>query len=285
MSLYSKSVTAIGTATLCTLLAACGSDSTSPSQSTVTQAQINTDVAYSTGADVSSDIADYTATETTVGSAARVGRMPLGASVKVVPSQTVCLDTTVAYSLIWNADTLTAHRTAVAFSLGACNAETVDSVAFTGVDSLAVNDTHWTRHAVRQRQFAVIGAPSLDSATSHVWNGVANGHDSSTWQGSVNTRVYGGTGYDTTTALTFPHPRTGPYPASGTFSRWANWTLNITGAKTETVSVARHFVVTFNGTEDVPVVIYDAQTGTQVLVCTVDLGTHRLVPNSCDNPR
>jgi hypothetical protein len=59
-------------------------------------------------------------------------------------------------------------------------------------------------------------------------------------------------------------------------------TLNVTGAKTETVAVNRHFVVTFNGTEFVPVVIYDTQTGAAVLTCSIDLATHRLVPSSCN---
>jgi hypothetical protein len=283
-------------ATLCAValtgaLAACSSDSTSPNQPAVSDSQIESDVASSTGAQVSSDAADYAnADQNDYSSAASGTTSAPSAASGMLRARTACPSLSTTFQLIFagGSDTLNVDRTRTYFSATGCqsgfDASTTDSVEYTSNDSLDVNGTAWVDHATRVRAFSLtgLGGSTLATDTIHDWNGVGQGTDTSIYTGTVNTRVYGGVAYDTATAVAFAHPRNGEiYPDSGTLARWVNWTLTVTGAKNKTVAVLRHVVVTFNGSNDVPLQVFDPSTGTLKLTCTLDLLAHRIVPGSC----
>jgi hypothetical protein len=283
-------------ATLCAValtgaLAACSSDSTSPNQQPVSDAQIESDVATSSGAQASSDAADYAnADQNDYSSSASVAAPALSTVAATMRARSSCPSLGSTFQLIFagGSDTLNVDRTRTYFSASGCqsgfDASTTDSVEYTSNDSLDVNGSAWIDHSTRVRAFSLTGAggSTLATDTIHDWNGAGQGTDTSTYAGSVNTRSYGGVANDTATAVAFAHPRNGEiYPESGTLARWVNWTLTVTGARNATLSVVRHVVVTFNGTNDVPLQVFDPSTGALKLTCTLDLLAHRLVPGSC----
>ncbi len=285
-----QGLTVLGAALVAGTLAACGGDATSPTGAIVPDSQIESDAAAVGAVVVAGDASDY---GTTDGSSDYSGtdavRLVRRSSAAAVTIMTGCVPLSASYQLIFHGgtDTLDVDRTRQYFAGGACQnafaSGSTDSVAYTGADSLAVNDTAFVYHGTRSRVFDVSGSGSpLTSASTHVWNGTSSGAAAFTYTGPVNTRAYAGTGVDTASAVTFAHPRAGEvYPNSGTISHWVNWTLNVTGARTETRSVTRHLVATFNGTNDIPLEVFDAETGALKLTCTLDLSTHRLVPGSC----
>ena len=281
-----KFTTSIGAAIVVAALAACSGSATSPSDSApvVSDQQISTDVANAATPDAAGDAADFS----TEGNG--------GTNFGLLAGQATCgPTTTVMVQLVWganNQDTVNFNRTREWFANGACASTwtpSVDSVEFVGTwdEDLADLSGSWTQDVNRVRNSSVHGMAAsmvspLDSATSHVWNANAVVNDTIHFQGPVNTRNYAGLAYDTASSVTFNHPRNGEaYPASGTWTRWATWTLNVTGARTETKTVERHILVTFNGSQFVQLQILDVQTGAVVLTCQVNLLTHRIVAGSC----
>ena len=71
------------------------------------------------------------------------------------------------------------------------------------------------------------------------------------------------------------------FPSVGTVSLWYTWTLTVTGADAENVTVSRHVVATLNGTNDVSLQVFDASSGTLDVTCTLDLTAHLIVAGSC----
>lgn len=276
--------TSFGAAILVAALAACSSSSPSaPSNSSpVSDEQVSTDIANATTPDAAGDAADFS-TEGNGGTNFDVSQGTCGPTTRVM------------IQLVWganNQDTISFNRTREWFANGACASTwspSVDSVEWVGTwDEDLSNLSGTSTMAVnRVRNSSVYGARAglvapLDSATSHVWNANAVVTDTIHFQGTVNTRNYTGLAYDTASSVTFNHPRAGEiYPMSGTWTRWATWTLNVTGAKTVSKTVDRHVLVTFNGTQFVPIEIIDVETGQVVLTCQVNLLTHRIVVGSC----
>jgi hypothetical protein len=294
-----KFTTSFGAAILVAALAACSSSSTAPSDNSqpVSDLQVSTDIANATSPDAAGDAADFSLEGqggTNFGLAA-ISR-PGSGMMASVQAQSACgPSTTVMVQFVWgadNQDTVNFNRTREWFANGACASTwsaSVDSVEYVGTwdEDLSNLDGTSTMAVNRVRNSSVFGAAAglvvpLDSATSHVWNANAVVQDTIHFQGTVNTRNYAGIAYDTASSVTFQHPRAGEiYPASGTWTRWATWTLNVTGAKTETKTVQRHVIVTFNNTQFVPIQIIDESTGQVVLTCQVNLLTHRIVAGSC----
>jgi hypothetical protein len=296
-----KFTTSLGAAILVAALAACSGSATSPnnnSSNQVSDQQISTDVANATSPDAAGDAADFS-TEGNSGAdfglaaIGRPGSMVMGSTVHAM---TACgPSTTVMVQLVWgadNQDTVDFNRTREWFADGACASTwtpSVDSVEWVGTwaEDLSNLSGTSTLGVGRVRNSSVYGAASgsvtpLDSATTHIWNANAVVNDTIHYQGTVNTRNYVGLAYDTAASVTFNHPRAGEiYPASGTWTRWATWNLNVTGAITETKTVQRHILVTFNGTQFVTLDVLDVTSGAVVLKCTVDLNTHRIVAGSC----
>jgi hypothetical protein len=288
-----KFTTTLGAAILVAGLAACSGSATSPNNtSPVSDQQVSNDAASASAPDVAGDAGDFNAEGQNgsnfgmiAGSASsKFGGMSASSST-CGPSTTIMINYYFGRDL---QDTITFNRTREWFANGACAmswSPAVDSVEFVGTWDADLADVSgkWSKHVDRLRNSSVMGSPTLDSATSHVWNANALVHDTIQFVGAVNTRHYAGIAYDTATTVTFNHPRNGEiYPMSGTWTRWATWNLNVTGAVTETKTVERHILVTFNGTEFVPLEILNVQTGQVVLTCQVDLLTHRIVPGSCN---
>ena len=288
-----KFTTTIGAAIMVAALAACSGSATSPNSTpAVSDQQVSNDVATVSAPDAAGDAADFgtegqggTNFGLMVGSpSSRFGGMSASAG-PCGPSTTVMINYYFGRNL---QDTISFNRTREWFANGACATSwspAVDSVEYVGTwdEDLADVSGNWTQHADRVRNSSVMGSPTLDSATAHVWNANALVHDTINFVGAVNTRNYAGIAYDTASSVTFNHPRSGEsYPMSGTWTRWATWNLTVTGAVTKNETVQRHVVVTFNGTEFVPLNVYNVETGQIALTCQVDLLTHRIVPGSCN---
>ena len=282
--------TSIGGAILVAALAACSSSSTAPNNnSPVSDQQVSNDVASASAPDVAADVGDFAAEGqggTNFGLIAGTPGRGMSAS-----SSTACgPSTTVMVTYVFgraNQDTINFNRTREWFANGACAtawSPSVDSVEYVGTwdADLADVSNKWSLRVDRVRNSSVMGSPTLDSATSHVWNANALVHDTINFVGAVNTRNYQGVAYDTATTVTFNHPRNGElYPISGTWTRWATWNLTVTGAVNKNETIQRHVLVTFDGTEFPPLDIYNVSTGQIALACHVDLATHRVVPGSC----
>jgi hypothetical protein len=68
----------------------------------------------------------------------------------------------------------------------------------------------------------------------------------------------------------FQRPRgENPFPISGQFRRWANWSYTANGPSTLTGTISRHIVVTYNGTDNAELQVI----GTTTLTCTINLVT------------
>jgi hypothetical protein len=283
--------TSFGVAILVAALSACSSDTTSPTAQPISDAQVSNDVASVSAPDAAGDAGDFAAEGNAgtnfgmiAGVPGRSGSMSASAA-PCGPSTTVMINYYFGRNL---QDTITFNRTREWFADGACATSwspSVDSVEYVGTwnEDLADVSGNWSLHVDRVRNSAVMGTPTLDSASSHVWNANALVHDTSNFVGVAKTRNYAGIAYDTATAVTFNHPRDGEiYPASGTWTRWATWNLTVTGSVTKNETIQRHILVTFNGTEFVPLTVFNVQTGGVALTCQVDLLTHRVVANSCN---
>lgn len=93
---------------------------------------------------------------------------------------------------------------------------------------------------------------------TRIWNGFGSSADTNTHKGALVTRTYTGLAVDTLKAVTFAAERaTNPYPLSGVAVRVMNYTVVSVGTQTETRTVSKRAVVTFNGTADVPITLGD----------------------------
>jgi hypothetical protein len=295
-----KFTTTMGAAILVAALAACSSGTTAPAannsntEAGLQDSQVENDVANATSPDAAGDAADFSlegnsGTNFGVAAAATMRPGQLSAMTACGPSTTVEI---MYYFGAQLQDTVTFNRTREWFADGACSptwTPSVDSVEYVGTWDEHLSDVtgNWTQDADRVRNSSVYGSAlgavaPLDSATSHIWNANAVVNDTIHFQGSVNTRNYAGIAYDTASSVTFAHPRDGEvYPNSGTWTRWATWNLSVTGAVTKTATIQRHIIVTFNGTQFVPLEVINEQTGQVALTCQVNLLTHRIVAGSC----
>lgn len=103
----------------------------------------------------------------------------------------------------------------------------------------------------RSRTRTVSGLAGAE--TSHTWNGNGTANDTTTHAGARNTRVYSKAVRDTATNVVVNLPRSAnPWPVSGQVVHNVAATLVVTGARSETRTVERRVVVTFNGTASVP---------------------------------
>ncbi|MFN2638039.1 MAG: hypothetical protein ABR585_13525 [Gemmatimonadaceae bacterium] len=108
---------------------------------------------------------------------------------------------------------------------------------------------------------------------NRIWNGVGASADTNSHREDLSTRKYTGSSVDTVKAVTFVDERaTHPYPLSGVAIRVVDYTVVSTGRQTETTSVHKRVVVTFNGSADVPIVLGDYN-------CVLHLDTHKV--DSC----
>jgi hypothetical protein len=105
---------------------------------------------------------------------------------------------------------------------------------------------------------------------TRIWNGFGSSADTNSHTEALSKRTYTGLSVDTLQAVTFAAERsTHPYPLSGVAIRVVNYTVVSTGKQTETTTVNRRVVVTFNGTANVPITIGDYS-------CTLHLDTKKV---------
>jgi hypothetical protein len=105
---------------------------------------------------------------------------------------------------------------------------------------------------------------------NRIWNGFGSSADTSVRREELSARKYTGLSVDTLKAVTFVDERAAhPYPLSGAAIRVVDYTVLSTGKQTETTTVHKRVVVTFNGTADVPISLGDYS-------CILHLDTHKV---------
>jgi hypothetical protein len=262
-------------------LEACDGNSTAPSD-TLSDQQMSADVAASSAPAVATGAAFFAQAEAAGSTLASV----------VVPSTMTCTmhsnSGTIAFSRAEShPDTVAYDATWEYFAGGVCQnmfvVASTDSIAFTASLLEADNDPRFVAHARRNWVLDVTGSPTLASATTHVWNATGLDADTATHQTPGLDRTYIGAAYDTASDVTFPSPRNGvTAPTAGTLTRWVTLTVtHTTHGVHKVATISRHIVVTFNGQTQIPLGVFDAMRGTQLLACTLDLTARRIVDNSC----
>ncbi len=276
------------------VLTACSSSSTAPA--TLSDAQVSTDLAAAAAVAAATQAGDFSTQESQAGAASEMMEpfghvMALGRKRAAV--QSACTTGSFSGSLTFPAsnprDTISISRTWEFFAAGACQnmyvAGTTDSIVFTTEVSAQLNGARgfWHTHYADNRMNWVTGHPALSSASTHVWSGIESGTDTSSFSRDIaESRQYDAASADTVGNVTFPHPRDGAlYPASGTYTRWVSADVTFSGPTSGSKQIARHIVVTFNGSEIVPIVVYDVSTGAVALTCQLDLATGEIVSGSC----
>ena len=276
------------------VLTACSSSSTAPA--TLSDTQVSTDLAAGAAVAAATQAGGFSTQESEAGAEAEMmtpfGQvMALGSKRAAV--QSACTTGSFSGMLTFPAgdprDTISISRTWEFFAAGACEnmyvAGTTDSIVFTAEVTAELNGARgfWHAHHADNRMNWVTGHPALSSASTHVWNGFEAGTDTSSFSHDIGeSRQYNAASADTVGSVTFPHPRDGAlYPASGTYTRWVNAEVTFSGPTSGSKQVARHIVVTFNGTAIVPIVVYNVSTGAVALTCQLDLTSGEIVGGSC----
>jgi len=183
-------------------------------------------------------------------------------------------------------DTVSFVRTVEFFANSTCenafDSTATDSIAFTAAFYESDTDSSFTSRRYGNWAYDVAGQPTLDSAPSHIWNGVGASADTSMRIRHNHKRTYQGVAFDTATNVTYPNPRHGWRPDTGTISRWLSATVtDSSDSGVTTKNISRHFTVTFSSSDSVPMKEHDGDRGTMLLGCNLDMGRRRLVPGSC----
>jgi len=267
---------------LCAVLAleACGGDSTAPGDPLSDQ-QMSADIATSSAPAVATGAAFFAEAEAAGSTLA-----------SVVPSTTTCTTHSTSGAITFSQveshpDTIAYNATWEYFAGGVCQnmfaVASTDSIAFTATLLEVDNDPRFVARATRNWVIDVTGSPTLASATTHIWNATGLDADTAAHQTPGLDRTYIGVAYDTASDVTFPNPRHGvTAPTSGTLTRWVTVTVtHTTHGVHKVATISRHIVVTFNGQTQIPLGVFDAVRGTQLLACTLDLTARRIVENSC----
>jgi hypothetical protein len=110
--------------------------------------------------------------------------------------------------------------------------------------------------------------------TTRTWNGSGNGTHGAFWVDSAASRTADVSYSSIFTNVVVALPRSAnPYPVSGTISRAVTGTGVVTkGDSTRTISISRSVLITFNGTEFVPMTVGNESY-------TLDLATGKAVKN------
>jgi hypothetical protein len=269
------------------------SNDQSVSNASPSNQQIDADVAAAAAPSVATTAADLLSGESIAGGL--IAAVPsTGTGVSPAGGADPCAVYARRGTLTFGHDSVTFDRAWEYFAAAGCQSAShptsTDSIAFATSLVEADHDSHFVVRAARAWQYSVFGTPTLVEANAHVWNGAGAESDTVSYTASTassaspgDPRTYSGSAVDTATAVTFPHPLSEILvPTSGTFSAWIDWTMQITadGAH-QTSTVDRHIVITFNGTSDVPLKIYNASSGALELTCTLDLMARRIVAGTC----
>ena len=105
---------------------------------------------------------------------------------------------------------------------------------------------------------------------TRTWNGAGTSADTTDYHTESVSRHYVGAEVDSMKNVVYPQPRVlGSYPLSGEMVRVANYTATAIGKATESRSVSRRVVTTFNGTANVTI-----KSGK--VTCTLHLDTRKV---------
>ena len=130
-----------------------------------------------------------------------------------------------------------------------------DGTAFIGV----------THRKVNQALSGLLGKEA-----TRVWNGWGVSADTTSHHSATVSRSYAGIELDSVKSVVYAQPRTpGSYPLSGQVVRIAHYSVTAVGKATETRSVSRTIVTTFNGTATVPIRV-------GLMSCTLHLDTRKV---------
>lgn len=258
-----------------TLVAACASDRTlAPRGTVLTDQRVSTDVASSSGDAIASDIQGLETILTTAG--ANGGDIAKTAGPR--PSE----NSSCAYSGgtgWWTCSPASENGVITARSYEYLDAagkpmqfyndlstETVKHQIKS--DGTVSRDTTFSGVIHRTRSTSVSGLTGKE--TSRKWNSAGASSDTVVHKDNGSTRKYAGTAADSLKNVIFPYPHTkDSYPLSGVSIRVTNYIVTATGKTTETRSVSRRVVTTYNGTADVQILL-----GTTT--CTLHLDTHKV---------
>jgi hypothetical protein len=276
------------------VLTACSSSSTAPAA--LSDTQVSTDLAAGAAIAAATQAGEFATQESQAGAEAEIVA-PFGHVMALNSARTAvrsaCATGSFSGMLTFPPgnprDTISVSRTWEWFAAGACEnmyvAGTTDSIVFMAEVTAELNGARgfWHAHHAGNRMNWVTGHPALSTASTHVWNGFEAGTDTSSFSHDIGeSRQYDAASADTVGSVTFPHPRDGAlYPTSGTYTRWVNAQVTFSGPTSGSKQVARHIVVTFNGTAIVPIVVYNVSTGAVALTCQLDLATGEVVSGSC----
>jgi hypothetical protein len=264
---------------------ACSSDLAGPPA--LDDAQINADVAATSGDAVATQVGSFTDDVTAAGSFTMVApsyslNVP-GYGTSGHPSLGVvspnCSYTAPRYTCTATTEQGLSVTRSFAFydanggSLQTFDSTKVESVNFQAqIDGSFQRDIVWTAGVHRTRNVTVSGLISLKPQRK--WNGVGAGADTVSHVGLDGIRTLAGTAHDTVTNVLMPGKAApSQIPLSGTVVVATDYTASLQGATgTASKQVTRRVVVTFDGT-----VTPKLQIGT--LICTLHLDTHRV--DSC----
>jgi hypothetical protein len=236
------------------------SDSTNPSVSVVTDAQINADVAAASGEAIATDVSELIANENFAG-------LPAASSPFASP------------------EALTVNRTRTCYGGGlvqaACNATTTDSIQFTVTIDGSFSRSNTTPQGTESMSVALHRARALTisglggTETSRTHNGAGSGSDTTTFSGTTDStsrsRTMTAAGTDSVQMVVFNLPRnTNPWPVSGKIVRNVSGKVTVVGGPHPGErTFTRRIEVTFPA---------DAQGNVTIHVndktCTLNLVTH-----------
>jgi len=238
---------------------ACSSDRAySPPGTVLTDVRVSEDVAVTAGLAASASIADEAQSPSDHG------------------TTTKC--TYAATTGLWacapnvNMQGLTATRTYQYFDRAGLPMQYYDSLATARIEYTSKSDgpigngtavAGITHRTAAQTLSGLIGAE-----TTREWDGFGVSADTVTYHDASGTRRYAGVQLDSVKKVVYAQPRLrGSYPVSGQIVRVANYLVTQQGDGSESRSVLRTIVTTFNGTATVPLRL-------GAIFCTLHLDTH-----------
>lgn len=259
-----RSIRHVMTAAAGLMLAACNADPTAP-RAGVTDAMLINDIASDAAVAVGLDLDQLLGAELAAG-------MPV--SGPMLPSSPLCPFSALAGRFvcptITTADGLTLDRSygiyAGSTPQPGYDPVTTDSMRFESVLTGTLRRdarTSWLRHT---RTMTVSGLAGAE--TQRVWNGIGARSDSAYVSGDGPPRKARLESVDKVSNLVFKLPHaTNPWPQSGTITQDIVASAGVVGAPANQMrSMARHVVVTFDGTQTARVLV-------GATPCTLDLAT------------
>ena len=252
------------------LLAACGTDTTSPDS--ISAADQSTDLALTTGDAIAFDVGMLAGDIGALGTGASSSNLMTAGSQPRVIGENCTYDAGAGqYNCSVTVDSgLNISRSFTLFGGGvvqqAYDAQTTDSVQFRSTLSGTVVRPNFTRTVSHTRAATLSGLGGTE--TQRTFNGTGSGSVDAQYSGTRGTRSYTSTSSDTIASVVFPVPQSPEtFPLSGSIIHNISATQTVERGRTVSRSVSRRVMVTFNGTALVPMTV-----GT--LTCTLNLTTH-----------